>query len=108
MAVTGWGGDYNDPMTFMELFLTGSPNNSAFFDNERYNELVNAGAVDSNADKRLDMFREAEKILVADNAGIAPLTYNVKTTYMQSYVKGILVQAGGPAWELKNAYIEKK
>lgn len=108
VAVTGWGGDYNDPMTFMELFLTGSPNNSAFFDNERYNELVNAGAVDSNADKRLDMFREAEKILVADNAGIAPLTYNVKTTYMQSYVKGILVQAGGPAWELKNAYIEKK
>ncbi len=108
VAVAGWGADYNDPMTFMELFLTGSPNNSAFFDNEKYNQLVNTGAVDSDMDKRLEMFKEAEKILVADNAGIAPLTYNVKTTYMQSYVKGILVQAGGPAWELKNAYIEKK
>lgn len=108
LAVAGWGADYNDPMTFMELFLTGSPNNSIFFDNAKYNELVNGGAVDSDMNKRLEMFKEAEKIVVADEAGMSPLTYNVKTTYMQSYVKGILVQAGGPAWELKNAYIEKK
>lgn len=105
---TGWGADYNDPMTFMGLFITGDGNNSAFFSSKEYDELIKKASIESDMDKRLEMFKQAEKILVADEAGIAPLTFNVASTYMQSYVKGLDIEAGGPAYELKNVYIEKK
>lgn len=108
IAQTGWGADYNDPMTFMGMFLTGDGNNSAFFSNKQYDELVKKASVDSDMNKRLDMFKQAEKILVVDDAAIAPLTFNVATNYMQSYVKGLDIGAGGPAYELKYVYIEKK
>lgn len=112
IAQTGWGADYNDPMTFMEMFITktgsGASNNSVFFSDPEYDRLVKAAAAEPDMEKRLDMFKQAEKILVVDKAGIAPISFNLKTNYTQSYVKGALFQAGGPAFELKNAYIEKK
>ena len=39
---TGWGADYNDPMTFMQCYTTGDGNNPAFFSDAEYDELVNA------------------------------------------------------------------
>jgi oligopeptide transport system substrate-binding protein len=108
IAQTGWGADFNDPMTFMGMFLTGDGNNSAFFSNKQYDELVKKASIDSDMNKRLDMFKQAEKILVVDDAAIAPLTFNVASNYMQSYVKGLDIGAGGPAYELKYVYIEKK
>lgn len=104
---TGWGADYNDPMTFMGLFITGDGNNSAFFSNPEYDELIKNASTEPDMGKRLDMFKRAEEILVAEQAGIAPLTFNVATNYMQSYVKGLQIQAGGPAYELKYVTIEK-
>jgi oligopeptide transport system substrate-binding protein len=92
----------------MGMFLTGDGNNSAFFSNKQYDELVKKASIDSDMNKRLDMFKQAEKILVVDDAAIAPLTFNVASNYMQSYVKGLDIGAGGPAYELKYVYIEKK
>jgi len=107
VAQTGWGADYNDPMTFMGLFVSGDGNNSAFFSDSKYDELVKEASVESDMEKRLNMFKEAEKILIADKAGIAPLTFNA-TNYLQGYVKGLNIEAGGPAYELKHVYIENK
>lgn len=107
VAQTGWGADYNDPMTFMGLFITGDGNNSAFFSDSQYDELVKKASTELDMGKRLEMFKEAEKILIADKAGIAPLTFNVASNYLQSYVKGLSIEAGGPAYELKHVYIEK-
>lgn len=107
VAQTGWGADYNDPMTFMGLFITGDGNNSAFFSNDEYDDLVKKASVEPDMTKRLEMFKRAEEILIAEEAGIAPLTLNVATNYIQSYVKGLQIQAGGPAYELKYVSIEK-
>jgi oligopeptide transport system substrate-binding protein len=104
---TGWGADYNDPMTFMGMFITGDGNNSAFFSNPEYDDLVKKASVEPDMTKRLEMFKRAEEILVVEQAGIAPLTFNVATNYIQSYVKGLQIQAGGPAYELKYVSIEK-
>lgn len=109
---TGWGADYDDPMTFLELFLTnvgdGASNNSIFFSNAEYDELIKAASVETDMDKRFEMFKRAETILVAEEAGLAPLSYSLKINYVRSDLKGVLFQAGGPEFELKNAYIEGK
>ncbi|WP_207910697.1 peptide ABC transporter substrate-binding protein [Chthoniobacter flavus] len=72
-----WVGDYNDPNTFMDMFVTDGGNNETGWSNKRYDELIAAAARENNAEKRFALFREAEKILVTDEAPICPLYYYV-------------------------------
>ena len=39
IARNGWIGDYNDPMTFLDMWLTGGGNNDAQYVNPEYDEL---------------------------------------------------------------------
>ena len=36
----GWGADYNDAMSFLELFITGSPYNDVYYSNPEYDALL--------------------------------------------------------------------
>ena len=60
IARHGWVADYIDPMTFLDLFVTGGGNNDTGFSNARYDELITAAKVEADSVKRLEMLREAE------------------------------------------------
>ncbi|WP_049975666.1 hypothetical protein [Chthoniobacter flavus] len=59
------------------MFVTDGGNNETGWSNKRYDELIAAAARENNAEKRFALFREAEKILVTDEAPICPLYYYV-------------------------------
>ena len=61
---SGWTGDYNDPMTFLGMFLSYSPQNHALFTNKEYDGLLQTamGTIDQNI--RMDAMHKAEKILM--------------------------------------------
>lgn len=104
---TGWGADYNDPMTFMQCYTTGDGNNPAFFSNSKYDELVNACKTETDMAVRETKIAEAEKILIADEAGVAPLTFSFKKNLIVPGLKSYGFNgSGGPAIELKTAYFE--
>lgn len=63
MDFTGWGPDYNDPMTFLNMWVTGSGNNSVDWSNERYDELIDLASKEMDPVKREEYFIECEKIL---------------------------------------------
>jgi oligopeptide transport system substrate-binding protein len=105
---SGWGADYNDPINFLEMFETGCGNNGPFFSNKKYDELIAQARKEIDNNKRLEIFKEAETILIAEEAAIAPITYSKKNSYVQNYVKGLELPAFGPKYELKNAYIAGK
>lgn len=44
MSITGWGPDYNDPNTFLDMWVTDGGNNQTGFSNERYDELIDLAA----------------------------------------------------------------
>jgi oligopeptide transport system substrate-binding protein len=70
-----WYADYNDPMTFLDLFESSSSYNTSIaggYKNERYDQLINSAKNEADAGKRMDMLLEAEKILVEEDAGVAP------------------------------------
>ncbi len=103
---TGWGADYNDPMTFMQCWVTGDGNNAAFFSNAKYDELVNSCKTLADSAQRLEKFKEAEKILTVDEAGIAPLNYSFSKNLVGKRLQGaILNGAGGPLVEFRYASI---
>ncbi len=76
-----WVGDYNDPNTFMDMYVTGGGNNRTGWSNRTYDELIaSAGREPDNA-KRNAMFQQAERILVENEAPIVPLYYYVNVQF---------------------------
>ncbi|HEX5848798.1 MAG TPA: peptide ABC transporter substrate-binding protein [Rubrobacter sp.] len=71
----GWIADYNDPMTFMDLFESTSSFNTQKYSNPEYDKLISQAREELDQDKRMDMLRQAEIILVEDDAGTAPMYY---------------------------------
>lgn len=84
----GWIGDYVDPMTFMDLWLTDGPFNDASFSNARYDELVKSAQNTTDQKVRMEAMREAEQILM-DNMPVAPIYFYTQPYAQKPYVSGI-------------------
>ena len=78
---SAWIGDYADPNTFIDLFLTGGENNKTGWGDERYDELVARANSTSDAARRMDIMAEAEALLM-EELPIIPIYYYVtQSTY---------------------------
>ncbi|MEM7279702.1 MAG: peptide ABC transporter substrate-binding protein [Pseudomonadota bacterium] len=62
-----WIGDYNDPMTFVEIFKSDSPQNLPRYKSPGYDELVEAAAIELDLEKRAQLTRDAEALLLNDS-----------------------------------------
>lgn len=105
IAMSGWGADYNDPMTFLDLFGKDNGNNNGKWVNEKYEELLKKVQNETDTAKRLEIFAEMEKQVIED-AAIAPLFYKDKKSFQQPYVKGLQLPNFGGTYQLRWAYIE--
>ena len=94
IARHGWSGDYVDPMTFLDLWVTNGGNNDAGYSNAKYDELVKKAKAESDQTKRWEYMHEAEAILM-DEMPIIPLYYYTKVKGSQDYVKGVRVSSLG-------------
>ncbi len=85
----GWIGDYADPNTFLDMWITGGGNNQTGWSHKRYDELVSQAACKIvNEKDRMRALQEAEKILVADEVPIMPLYTYVNKGMLNRRVKG--------------------
>ncbi|VYU08465.1 peptide ABC transporter substrate-binding protein [Clostridium tertium] len=105
IARHGWSGDYVDPMTFLDLWLTGGGNNDAGYSNPEYDALVNQAKAEGDQAKRWELMRQAEDILMEDMP-IIPLYYYTKVKAAKPEVKGVRVSTLGHVF-FDKAYIEK-
>jgi oligopeptide transport system substrate-binding protein len=83
----GWGGDYLDPNTFLDLFVTGGENNETGWSNADYDRLIEAAAHERDSTKRMELFRQAEAILL-DEVPIIPIYFRVSKNLVRRYVQG--------------------
>lgn len=74
IARAGWVGDYQDPNTFLDMFVTGAGMNGGRYSNEVYDLLIKEAATLSGQD-RLEVLREAEHILINEDQAIMPMYY---------------------------------
>jgi oligopeptide transport system substrate-binding protein len=77
IARSSWVGDYPDPNTFLDLFLSGGGNNRTGWADLTYDRMIAAAAGEGNSAARLSLLRSAEQYLVRDQAPIAPLFFYV-------------------------------
>lgn len=86
IARAGWGGDYNDPNTFLDVHVTDGGNNETGWSNPRYDELIKLAAAAKNQTERFAYFQEAEALLV-DGMPIIPLYTYVRNRLVNPSVK---------------------
>ena len=68
----GWIGDYLDPNTMLDLFVTGSGNNDGAYSSAAFDKAISA-AVFATGDARMKLLQEAEKILLTQDQAFIPI-----------------------------------
>lgn len=103
-----WSGDYNDPMTFFDMWTSANAapggNNASKWESKAYDDLVANAMKEQDANKRLELYKQMEKMIVVDEAIIAPTQFRDKDVFRYPFVKNLQVPLFGPLWDFKTAY----
>ncbi|MDR1532733.1 MAG: peptide ABC transporter substrate-binding protein [Clostridiales bacterium] len=94
IARHGWIGDYLDPSTFLDMWMTKSGQNDAAFYNDEYDSLLNQARAVSDLAERDKLLHQAEDILM-EALPVAPIYYYVNRFGFKPYVKGMRISALG-------------
>jgi oligopeptide transport system substrate-binding protein len=87
VARAGWIGDYPDPNTFLDMFVTGGGQNQTGWSNSRYDALIEQAAAEGDPGRRMEMLHEAEQILMSE-VPIVPIYFYVSINMVKPNVKG--------------------
>jgi len=85
IAFGGWGGDYNHPMTFLELFTSTAYDNATFWANAEYDDLIAKARVATDEAEALDLMVQAEHILMQESP-MVPISVPSGALMMQKNV----------------------
>ena len=66
MSITGWGPDYNDPMTDLDLMMSTNGNNHTGYADADYDALIESTKTERDAAAREQIFVQAEMKLAED------------------------------------------
>ncbi len=91
VALTRWGPDYADPMTYLGMWITDNSNNYGFWSNAEYDQLIKdctTGAYIHDYDARWAALLDAETIVMQE-AVIAPLYTKANANLIAAGVQGI-------------------
>ena len=95
IARAGWIGDYRDPKTFLDMFITGSSFNEGLWSNNEYDRFVEATTKTADQTARMKAFHEAEKIFIREMP-LAPIYFYVNPILFKPYVQGLEADPTGP------------
>jgi oligopeptide transport system substrate-binding protein len=88
IARSGWIGDYSDPMTYLGMFVSGSPNNYSDWENPEYDALLEEAKTLSPKERFADLYKAHD--LVMEGAAYMPIYY---------YTDPIMVSEKVSNWE---------
>jgi len=104
----GWIADYNDPMDFLEVWTTDSLLNQSGFSNAEYDRLVDDAKVETDPTRRFQQLAQAEKILIEDEAVVAPTFHVCFTRLIRPSVEGLVFHPYGVFVDFKYASIREE
>ena len=81
-----WVGDFNDPLTFLDMFVSNGGQNQTHWCNAEYDRLIAEAGRATDREKRHALFQRAEKILL-DEAPVAPVFFGARAYLISPRVK---------------------
>ncbi len=83
----GWLADYNDPVNFLSLMITGTGNNYGQYSNPKYDQLLIEASKQTDLAQRAEMLKQAEKMMLDDFAAL-PIYNYVSQNLVSPKLKG--------------------
>lgn len=87
IARAGWIGDYNDPMTFLQMWTTGNGNNDTGWSNEKYDQMIAKAKEMKTGKKREQIMQKAEQLLL-EKGPVIPIYFYTNNLMVSEKVKG--------------------
>lgn len=89
IARNGWIADYNDPISFLDMWYTGGGNNDAQYSNKEYDKYIDAAKATSVPAERMEALHKAEQILMGEDVVHAPIYFYTQKYMLDPAVKGM-------------------
>lgn len=105
VARGGWVADFPDPLAFLGLFTSSSPENVSRWRNRGYDKTVKEAAARSGPD-RWQLTHAAERLLM-EEMPVSPLYFYSRVWLRHAHVKGLIADADGDLI-LRNAYLASR
>ena len=105
MVYSGWMPDYDDPMSYMEIWLGDSSQNNSGYASPEYDKLIKAALVEKDAKKRMGMIAQAEKIILND-APLIPLQLRRKAILTSPSLKNLSTPLIGAQYDFVYASLK--
>ena len=105
IVFAGWSADYNDPMTYFDMWMTGNGNNHGKWSNAEYDALINKASSLADKDQYYATLKKAEQIL-ADECPIGVVFDRQKDFITTDKLKGV-VRTAFQDMNFNYAYIEE-
>lgn len=105
LVLAGWGPDYNDPLTFGDLFASWNKNNRGQYNSAELDALVNKAQSNVDPAVRMAAFGDIQQHLI-DNAVILPMYERGVTYVVDAKLKQLKRRVIGPDPDFSRAYIE--
>ena len=108
VVMGGWGADYADASSFLDLFVTGNSYNRGQWSNSEYDATIKAASTTdvNDPEKRWDDLVKAEKVLM-ETQGVVPLYQKAEAHLRNTKVKGVVAHGAGAQYDYKWTYIAK-
>lgn len=91
MVFAGWGPDYNDPMTFLDMFETGNGNNHTSYTDPAYDDLLNKARKELDPTTRFGYLTDLEKKLMTD-LPIGPIYWRTRDYVVSGKIKSGVIR----------------
>ncbi|NWK70928.1 peptide ABC transporter substrate-binding protein [Bacillus paramycoides] len=109
MAFGIWAPDFPDPISYLDMFVTNGSQNKTGYSNPKYDELILKAKTDTkDLQARWNNLLEVEKILIKEDAVIAPIFQKGSAYVVKGAVKDIIPINYGGKLTYKWASVEQK
>lgn len=88
IARNGWIADYNDPISFLDMWLTGGGNNDGQYSNPEYDAAIKEAKSSADPAVRMAAMHRAEDIIMGEDWALGPIYFYTNSYMMKENIKG--------------------
>lgn len=88
IARNGWIADYNDPISFLDMWLTGGGNNDGQYSNAEYDAAIKEAKSSADPAVRMAAMHRAEDIIMGEDWALGPIYFYTNSYMMKENIKG--------------------
>ncbi|MCL2839328.1 MAG: peptide ABC transporter substrate-binding protein [Defluviitaleaceae bacterium] len=93
----GWGAFFNEPFDVLNIFMSETNAVHTGWANAEFDELINRAMVELDEWERLQLYIQAERILIYDEAAVMPLATTTLNSFRRDFVRGVRPSTFGDA-----------